>query len=451
MNSDIGNIEAIDDALSTAWEYPDEFVEEIMGFNLWDGQKRILRAISRHDKVSVATGHSIGKSFLVGCLVPLYLFTHIDSLILITSASFRSLKTQTWSEVKRVAYNSKFKFPLDGLYDKAPLWELSEKHKVVGLSSNDPENFGGFHSDTVLGIVDEASLLDDSIYEALLTSATKLIMLGNPLRPEGAFYDTFKKGDWHNIIIPSTDSPNVNKENKIYIKGLADNKFIDSIATEYGVNSPQYKSRIDAQFPESSDEVLIPMHWVEECKLIDQNGLEGGDLIMGVDPGRTGSDPTTIIIRDSNRVLSCKSKHIDNTMATTGWIINIMRSEGIAAENVFIDNIGIGAGICDSLIEQGFSIRQVCFSEASTDNTFLNKRSECYWALREKIEAKELSVEGFDKLAAQLSWARYEFTSKGKLKLEKKEKIKERFGRSPDMADALAITFDKGGDDWVIL
>jgi hypothetical protein len=65
--------------------------------------------------------------------------------------------------------------------------------------------------------------------------------------------------------------------------------------------------------------------------------------------------------------------------------------------------------------------------------------------MRDWLEDFPASIEDSDDLAAQLTSVQYGYDSKRRLKLESKEKMKDRGIDSPDDADSLALTFYRGG------
>ena len=115
----------------------------------------------------------------------------------------------------------------------------------------------------------------------------------------------------------------------------------------------------------------------------------------------------------------------------------------IAAGSVCVDDAGLGGGVTDALREDGFDIVPVNFGAGADDaEQFANKRAECYWRIRQVLLEDGFSLRGAGPaLGGQLAAIRRGYTRKGQILLEKKDEIKKRVGRSPDHADALALTF----------
>ena len=107
---------------------------------------------------------------------------------------------------------------------------------------------------------------------------------------------------------------------------------------------------------------------------------------------------------------------------------------------VFID-AGRGEGVIDRVRQLGFSVVEANASASAMDpSRYLNRRAESWDRMRKWIEAGG-SLPKDENLMEELSTPTYSFDAAGRMVLEKKEKIKERMGKSPDVADALAMTF----------
>jgi hypothetical protein len=107
---------------------------------------------------------------------------------------------------------------------------------------------------------------------------------------------------------------------------------------------------------------------------------------------------------------------------------------------VFVD-AGRGEGVIDRLRQLGYHVLEINFgSQALENNRYANKRSEMWDKMRDWIEGGG-AIPNDPNLKSELASPTYSFDSAGRIVLEKKEKMKERGLRSPDMADALALTF----------
>jgi hypothetical protein len=167
-----------------------------------------------------------------------------------------------------------------------------------------------------------------------------------------------------------------------------------------------------------------------------------GPLIVGVDPARFGDDHTSIIRRRGRVAYRLESFSKHDTMEIVGIIHRIILSEEPA--KVCVDIGGLGAGVYDRLKELGFSDIVIGINSGSSPlnaKRYLNKRAEMWGEMSDWLVDIPVQIPDNDALHADLCSVKYKFNSLTKLVLESKEDMKKRGIRSPDTADALALTF----------
>lgn len=167
---------------------------------------------------------------------------------------------------------------------------------------------------------------------------------------------------------------------------------------------------------------------------------------LGVDPARFGDDRTTICYRQGRKVHWMRSYTKKSTMEVAGLVRMAIKEVGAA--QCAIDVGGLGAGVYDRLVElvpnNECELVQVNSSESPIDaKKYTNKRAEMWGETKDWLEAQPALVPDSDELMADLTQIRYSYDSNNALKMEKKEDMKKRGFRSPDMADALGLTFAK--------
>lgn len=166
-------------------------------------------------------------------------------------------------------------------------------------------------------------------------------------------------------------------------------------------------------------------------------------LIIGVDVARFGDDATVFCFRRGRVCLEFKSfKHLDNVEVANQATFFIRQYH---PARVFIDAGGVGGGVVDILLERGLKkvVRSVMFgAKAMLEERYHNRRAEMWDELRQWLEDEGgAQLPKSDALASELCSVNKKYDSRGRLQLEEKAEIKSRLGRSPDMADALALTF----------
>ena len=160
---------------------------------------------------------------------------------------------------------------------------------------------------------------------------------------------------------------------------------------------------------------------------------------IAIDPA-TGGDECVIYVIENCKIIGTKILHYDDTMKIVGEIVILAQEHNIYA--IGVDTIGIGKGIVDRLREMSrklkLDINAIQSAERATDDTrFFNRRAEMWWKARERIIDRDIPYPEDEELRRQLTSVRYSIiNSNGKIRLEPKEKTKQRLGRSPDRADA---------------
>ena len=211
-------------------------------------------------------------------------------------------------------------------------------------------------------------------------------------------------------------------------------------ALKLEMSENEFRQEFMCDFNAAADNVLIPIDTVRAaaCRQYREHDYAASPRIMGVDVARFGSDASVIFKRQG--VVSWPPtviRKLDNMALADQVAIQIREWQPDA---VFID-IGNGAGVVDRLRQLRFDVTEVAFAGASSDPHYANKRMEM-WAEMAKWLRDGGAIPPDTMLQADLSAPTYGYTTgKGLKILESKDKIKERIGRSPDLADALALTF----------
>lgn len=300
-----------------------------------------------------------------------------------------------------------------------------------------PEALQGFHSPNLLFVIDEASGVDDLIFEvaegALSSHNAKVIMTSNPTRTSGYFYDSHHKmrHRWHTMSVSCGDSTQV------------DPQYVEDMKIKYGEDSNVFRVRCLGKFPLSDEDCVIPLSLVEAAAVREVKPIETIYPVWGLDVARYGKCKTALVKRWSNHVLEAETLSNRDTMEVAGWVMhqyeeteNKMRPAAIC-----VDSIGLGAGVADRLRELGLPVIAVNVAEApSGRGLYANYRAELWWRAREWLEDRDSKIINED-LMAELTCVTYKYTSSGKIQIESKHEMMDRGVASPDLADAFVLTF----------
>ena len=427
----------------------DVFVKQVLRAKPSKQQQQVIDALENGDrKISIRSGHSIGKSSLLSWILLWFVCTKKDAKVACTAPTAHQLFDILWQEVQKWVFNMPeiFKKEIDITKDR--ILVKNGNFAVARTARKDnPEALQGLHSTNMLFIIDEASGVDNKIYEVAEGSLTSpnayAILTGNPTRSDGFFFDTHHKQRqyWTTFQFKSTESD------------FATPEWCKQMAEKYGVDSDIYRVRVLGEFPQAGQDVLIPYQLVADAMNMEVCNEDGAE-VWGLDVARYGDDYTVLAKRKGYRVYEITEKSNLDTMQVASWLANEYMKQPRKPQQVFVDTIGIGAGVFDRLKQLGIPVAPANVALNSTDATAKNMRAEIYLKLKDALQMG-LKLPQDDELLAELTSIRYKFDSVGKLQLEAKEDMKKRIGRSPDKADAVALTFfmpvaDKDYNKWDI-
>ena len=330
--------------------------------------------------------------------------------------------------------------------------DISEGRFALGLSTDDVDQFQGFHSPNMLIVVDEAEGVEEPIYEAIeavMTSEnTRLLLIGNPTTVAGTFRRAFyqDRGLYHTITISALESPNV-VANRVVLPGLTTHHWVEERKLVWGEDSPIYRARVLGEFPDQSEDTLIPLSWIERAvgrqgdNADDQEGADATlPVILAVDVARFGSDQSVLLVRRGAKVDKIEAYRGLDTMQLTGHVAAAIDS--LSPQRVSVDEVGLGAGVVDRLKELGYPVRGINVGRSARHrDVYANLRAEGYWRLRELFSQGAISIPSDSELIGQLSALRYTYNSRGQVIIESKEEARSRGLPSPDRADALMLAF----------
>ncbi|MCK9592329.1 MAG: hypothetical protein M0Q91_10025 [Methanoregula sp.] len=442
---------------------PAWWVKTVLGQNPWQKQIEILESVRDHRVTAVKSAHGVGKSWTAASVALWFLYTHRPSIVLTTAPTDRQVKGILWKEIRMS--HQKAKYPLGGTLLQQEL-KLAPNWFAWGFTAPDydPDRFQGFHEIHLLVVTDEASGVSEEIFDGIdgvLTSdSSRLLMIGNPTNPAGRFAREFKTAGTSKISISAFDTPNFTKYNVLeqdILNNTWEEKITGDLPAPYLVtprwvseqvkrgwsqNSPLYLAKVLAQFPQSAEDTLIPLHLIDAA--VERTVPPSGPVELAVDVARFGSDTSIIIKRVGPIARILKKIHKTDTMELTGHIIHALQETKASVAK--IDSVGIGAGVYDRLNEQNLPVMEMQAGGISSDpERYANLRAEWWWGLRQRFEDGDIDIEDDEEMISQLANIKYKVTSKGQILIESKDDMKKRGMSSPDEADALMMVFGASG------
>jgi len=413
-----------------------------------------LLSIDEAIRLAVKSGHGIGKSALVAWIILWAISTMEDTKGVVTANTENQLKTKTWVEVatwyRRFIGKELFKMTATAMFSTDPEHAATWRIDMVPWSTKNTEAFAGLHNQgkRILVIFDEASAIDDLIWEvtegALTDKNTQIIWcaFGNPTKNSGRFRDCHDGGKfakrWNSLTV---DSRLVSFTNKGQIKEWVD---------DYGVDSDFVRIRVRGLFPRVDENSFISLDLAIEATSRPIYPSMDEPIVIGVDVARFGSNNTVLYARQGRnaRTLPIKVFNGLSTIEVAQEVVLMMNELGAAI--AFIDEGGVGGGVLDNCRHMRIPCQGVHFGGKATNLNlergvkYKNKRSEMYGAVRDFLKegAIPLRIRGVEiEFPEELSGPTYSLNEKDQIVLERKEAMARRGIESPDVGDALALTF----------
>lgn len=445
------------------------FVKDVLGCSLYDKQIEALNSIFRNARTTIAGCNGPGKTYLVARAALAFLFAFTDSIVITTAPTWRQVENVIWREISTAVSKSKFPLGIDPLKTKI---SLDDKWYAIGVSSDNPDNVRGFHAENVLVIVDEAAGIIPQILDAIegtLTSENvRLVYVGNPTTNEGPFYDSFKSPFFYKIRISAFDTPNFKANG---IKNIEDLKKLKQediermtnpnphLVTPYwawtrlhswGEDTALFQSLVCANFPKESKDSLISLLWLEQAIKREWTEEEKKEMpqikSMGIDVARSGDDATVFTVMSGWEQVFSFAFIGKRLTETIGMAKKIFADCGFVKDEdvIVVDDIGLGGGVTDHLIECGYrtiGLNASAKDYVIDDDRIFNNRAQMYWSLKEAFRSQKIKIKDEGKYIRHLTATKVKFHSSGKIMIIPKEEIKKNIGESPDWADSLALAY----------
>ena len=423
---------------------PALFVERVVGATPQDWQRDVLSALPNSPRIAIASGHGVGKSALLSWICLWHMLTHVPSKTAVTAPTSHQLSDVLFAEVTKWGRGlpPTFRDALDIKSDTIRLKGAPDTAIYARTSRLDnPTALQGFHdSNSMMFLCDEAAGIPDAIFEvaagALSTHNARIIMAGNPTTQSGYFYDAFHRNRdrWRTFNVSCLDSSMVSAD------------WVEQMRADYGEDSAVYSIRVLGAFASNADNAVIGSDLVTSAWDRDiEEDLEAPE-VWGLDVARSGQDSSALVKRRGPVVTDIRVWNNRDLMETTGMVMAELEAlpPSRRPQEVLVDVIGIGAGVVDRLRELAeVPVRGVNVAEAPSMKVgrFKRLRDELWWSAREWFEGRDVRVPRHDRLLAELTGPQFSIMSDGKIQIESKDQMRRRGLKSPDIADALCLTF----------
>ena len=452
------NYELAKDAVNYYHDNPVAYAEEIEKYTLDDWQKEALEKLVEHHFLVIVSGSGVGKTFILSIASKWFLFTRPHAKVPTTAPSghqlFDVLWTEHYKQLDRSPILSNFfewthtRLSVRG---HAPNWYAVARTAKVRPGCDVADGLQGFNDeDNLLFIVDEASGVPDAIYPAVegaLTSkegsdGTYCILTGNPTRKEGFFYEICsnpRMRKYYKVM-------HISCERDKQTIARVGTRYIDMMEERYGREHPIFKIKVLGEFPDTSEDYLIPPSFLDAMENNNPNAVKGFPIEFGLDVGRKHA-ASVLCVRQGMNVLKyderLKKGQITDTNEIVDWTIGYIQEYEPTA--VKVDAVGLGAGVYDNLHNiYGKMIIAVIgqsHCEEQYRDRYLNLRAQGCWELRNLVPMLWCKAWPPRVISEMGNIKTKKGARSDKIQIESKDEMLARALKSPDYFDATWMAF----------
>lgn len=441
---------------------PEWFEEYRPGFELTWQQTLVLIGIEKAlrgeapTRISVVSGHGIGKSALLAMIILWFLYVKTGSQVACTSPGAEQMYDVLWKELKKWIDGMKEdedrdRYVWESAHIRMRGYEQTWFARAKTSSKENTEALAGIHADWVLMAVDEASGVEEPIFEtmegALTSGNTLVIMISNGTRSIGYFYDSHHKDKdrWQCYSFNSEESPRV------------DNKYVSDIIKKYGKDSTQYRVRVQGKFPEEG--VMDDKGWVQlfnkqDLHIVpfDKDWRPVAPVKGALDPSGEGQDSSEWAVRDRLRAGIVASERVSTAQSLAAKSLTVCDTFRIAPADFVVDAFGKGHPVAQEIAiatsgkpnQEAWRVRPIntgepCDNESDRE-LYVNIRAMLYYRMLLWFRAGGEVMESTG-LEDELLSVRYKRTGTGRIQIMDKVSMKKLGFKSPNKADALSMTF----------
>lgn len=430
-------------------EQPQVMVRELFGATPDPWQDEALASFPTTPRIAMKASKGPGKSTVLAWLAWNFLLTRPHPNISATSISGDNLRDNLWKELavwrnKSELLKSLFEWQTERIFFKGhpATWFMSARS---WSKTADKEQLGntlaGLHSKYVMAIMDESGAMPTAIMgsaEGIFAGAEEahIVQAGNTNSLEGALYEAcVKQKHLWRVIVISGDPDDPKRSTRVPIEWARE------MIAAHGRSSPFIKVLLLGEWPKASVNALLGPEDVERAmaRKYQEHDIASSPRILGVDVAGDGDDASVIYPRQGLVAFAPKVMRNVTGEVGAGQVARVWRDWDVDA--VFIDNTGGWAGVWrHTLSLMNRSPIPVGFAESAMDRQYANRRAEMYFLMAKWVRDEGALVGAPPELLGELTQTNYTYYG-DQLILEPKPIIKAKLGRSPDLADGLALTF----------
>lgn len=464
-----------------------------------DPLHRAWRSLCNKKWVSLQSATATGKTYFLARVALWFADCFENSLVVTSAPTGKQLERNLWGELSYLydkfketrpyLRTTKLRIQVEG---ENPYSKYRTTHEIYGMTAgvsaaeDSAVKAQGIHRKDLLIILEEATGINDKIATAFKNTAMNssdsedegrnlILAVGNPDHPLDLLNTLAKLSVVDHYTVSAYDHPNVVTKKNI-IPGAVTLDAIQRRREEYGVNSSLYLSRVRGKTPVEGENTLIRMEWLNKADKYhpdyDDESLIQDDSYnsIGIDVANSeNGDMASVVATEANvftyvKEFQCPNASVlaqnliyDNDelfkLGISNYNLPTVKECNVIDQCIAIDAVGVGVATVNKFLEHNYDVLAIMggakpIEEAiPKDNkgnllySFQNLRSQMYWQLREDFRQGLIFFDIadrllMDKIKGELTLIKF-ILSDRHIKIEGKEHIKKRLGKSPNIADAL--------------
>lgn len=443
------SIDASVDKLRLWKEHPTQMARDLFSAEPDAWQHDVFEAFPHEPRIAMRACKGPGKTFGLAVLGWNFLLTRPHPMCGATSINGDNLKAGLWTELARLRNKSPllqaaFEMTKSEIFSREhpKTWKMEARTWAKDADAGQIGNaLAGVHAEHILWLLDESGDYPDAIMptvEAIFAGnpiEARIVQAGNPTRTSGPLYMACVTNRKFWCVVEITGDPDDPKRSPRISVDHARQQI-----EQYGRDNPWVLVNIFGQFPPTSFNALLGPSDIEAAfaRKYQEHDIAHAAKILGVDVADQGDDASVIFPRQG--LVAFKPHVMRNAEPAAGAALVGKTWQDWKADACFIDNTGGYAGVWRHVLGQmNLAPIPVGFAEKALEPQFANRRAEMYFNLAQWVKSGGM-LPDVPELMSELTQTTYTIKN-DRLLLEPKDIIKAKIGRSPDRADALALTF----------
>lgn len=485
---------------------PVAFGQDVLGETFTEEVKTLMMSVRDYPITLARSANATGKTHGAARVAVWFNRCFPDSQVYVAAAPPESnLKKLLWGEISSITEKHPRLFQTDTI--RTLFIGRSARSFIAGVSipasgttAQREAKFAGKHAPHLFFIIDEGDAVPDEVYRGIESCMSggfaRLLVMFNPRNESGEVYRMERDGRANVIRLSAFEHPNVKTGDNVipgavsrettirrinqWCRPLATGEPVTSECFElpcflvgqtaksqsgtdypplkrgwYRIMEPAFSYMVLGEYPAQGNQQLISREWIAQARsrwdvYVAQHGEippVGVYASLGLDVGEYGTD--------SNVFCSRYGGYVERLIAWTG--LDILQTADRAVQEfrlrkagaIKVDATGVGSGVSPAIQRQGCTAIPVKVASSPTQKSELGEfailRDQLWWACREWLRMDPGAMLPPDELLIEELQTPTYVIERGKIRIMRKDIMREVLRRSPDRADALCLTFHTGG------